>query len=663
MRVSNPVRLNKKRAAIAAAFVCILIFVQVNTVSAQCAIPAVYNVTGGGAYCQGNPGVFIGLDKSDEGVSYQLMQNTNEVGDPVAGTGTAISLGTSTIAGIYTIVATVSGEGCSSDMDGSAVVTVNQSPTVTIAADGPTIFCNGGAVTLAAPGGGNALQFNGVNNYVSIPNPVTEVFTIEAWIKTSANSFFGENAYEGNGIIWSDVGGGANDFTIAILNNRLSFFDGAGDFGTNGSIILNDGKWHHIAVVRDGRNAYTSLFVDGIPDGSNNADNVALNDNSNISIGGNTLDERYFEGSVDEVRIWNIARTQAEIQANMHAIISGTSSALSAYYKFDETTGTIASDASGNGNTGTLQNAPARVLSTASLMAFSNYLWSNGDTTSNIHATVSGNYTVSVTDSNGCMATSDVRTVTVNPLPATPYVTASGPVSFCTGDSVILTSSASLLNQWYRNGVLISGRKQNKTINRTGVVTISTANTSGCRSEQSAPVSVTVNPLPAKPVITVTLGTFCAGGKATLTIKKATVYQWYKDGTLISGATTRTYQTNAAGSYTVTVTNAKGCQNTSNAAVLLCASAAMANINTLQQLTSVVSPNPAMSDFTLLLQSGDRKTPVAIIVVDMYGKCVYEIKGMANQQYKFGQNFSPGSYMLRIMQGGEIKTTKIIKLK
>lgn len=87
------------------------------------------------------------------------------------------------------------------------------------------------------------------------------------------------------------------------------------------------------------------------------------------------------------------------------------------------------------------------------------------------------------------------------------------------------------------------------------------------------------------------------------------------------------------------------------------------NKNTPQQLTAEVLPNPTISDFTLLLQSADIKTPVAIMVVDIYGKYVYEIKGMANQQYKFGQNFSSGSYILRIMQGGEIKTIKIFKLK
>jgi hypothetical protein len=250
MRTCHAAISNKRMHAITTALICVFIFfTQINKANAQCAIPAIYNVTGGGAYCQGGSGVPVGLDNSEEGVNYQLLENETETSDPVEGTGAAISFGNQTTSGTYTVLASISGESCPSYMEGSAIVTVNQSPTVTVTASGATVFCNGGGVKLFAPGAGNALQFDGIDDYVSIINPVAEVFTIEAWIKTSASSLFGENAYEGNGIIWSDVGGGANDFTIAILNNNLSFFDGAGEAGTTGSIILNDGVWHHIAAV------------------------------------------------------------------------------------------------------------------------------------------------------------------------------------------------------------------------------------------------------------------------------------------------------------------------------------------------------------------------------------------------------------------------------
>ena len=74
--------------------------------------------------------------------------------------------------------------------------------------------------------------------------------------------------------------------------------------------------------------------------------------------------------------------------------------------------------------------------------AGTSYLWSNGATTRSINITVSGSYTVRVTNSGGCQSISTATVVTVNPLPATPTITAGGPTTFCTGGSVILTSSA-----------------------------------------------------------------------------------------------------------------------------------------------------------------------------------------------------------------------------
>ena len=181
MKPINSTFLNKRMLAVSVVLMCTFTFLgQINKVNAQCSTPIIYNVTGGGAYCSGGSGVAVGLDNSEADVSYQLTEGANEVGDPVAGTGDAINFGNQTTAGTYTIVAMNSGGGCTSDMAGNAIVTVNQSPTVTLKASGPTVFCSGGAVILSANGGGNALQFDGVDDYVSIPNPVTAIFTIEA---------------------------------------------------------------------------------------------------------------------------------------------------------------------------------------------------------------------------------------------------------------------------------------------------------------------------------------------------------------------------------------------------------------------------------------------------------------------------------------------------
>jgi hypothetical protein len=79
----------------------------------------------------------------------------------------------------------------------------------------------------------------------------------------------------------------------------------------------------------------------------------------------------------------------------------------------------------------------------------STYLWSTGETTQSISATASGSYSVRVTNAGGCQsAASSATVVTVNALPVTPTITAGSPTTFCTGGSVILTSSAGSGNLW-----------------------------------------------------------------------------------------------------------------------------------------------------------------------------------------------------------------------
>ena len=108
--------------------------------------PDSFNVTGGGAYCQGGLGVLISLDSSLVGTSYQLVYNfgTN-VGPPVAGTGSAISFGLQTIAGIYTVNATTS-NGCIRKMHGTATVTINPKPIADAGIDRVMVSCSSDSI-------------------------------------------------------------------------------------------------------------------------------------------------------------------------------------------------------------------------------------------------------------------------------------------------------------------------------------------------------------------------------------------------------------------------------------------------------------------------------------------------------------------------------------
>ena len=111
------------------------------------ALPETATVSGGGAYCSGGAGVAVGLSASQAGVEYQLRRNGNAVGAPVAGTGAALVFGNQTVAGTYTVDAQNTTTGCPATMSGSAVVTVDPTPSLDPVTAAP--ICTGGTTNIA----------------------------------------------------------------------------------------------------------------------------------------------------------------------------------------------------------------------------------------------------------------------------------------------------------------------------------------------------------------------------------------------------------------------------------------------------------------------------------------------------------------------------------
>ncbi len=129
-----------------------------------------------------------------------------------------------------------------------------------------------------------------------------------------------------------------------------------------------------------------------------------------------------------------------------------------------------------------------RVVLTAS--AGSSYVWKNGTTTlstttQTLNATTAGSYTVEVTNTNGCKATSEATTVTVNPLP-TSNISTTTPTTFCQGGSVVLTASAGSSYIWKNGNTTLSTTTQTLTANIAGSYTVEVTNSNGCKATSVA---------------------------------------------------------------------------------------------------------------------------------------------------------------------------------
>lgn len=136
------------------------------------ALPVVHNITGGGQYCAGDAGVPVGLDGSEAGVDYQLYDGVTPIGTPVAGTGSAISFGNQTLGTTFTAIATNTVTACASNMNGSAVVTVNPVPVVYTISGGGS-YCSGGAgVNIGLSGSDAGIEYQLYNGMSAVGAPM-----------------------------------------------------------------------------------------------------------------------------------------------------------------------------------------------------------------------------------------------------------------------------------------------------------------------------------------------------------------------------------------------------------------------------------------------------------------------------------------------------------
>jgi hypothetical protein len=175
--------------------------------------------------------------------------------------------------------------------------------------------------------------------------------------------------------------------------------------------------------------------------------------------------------------------------------------------------------------------------------AGASYLWSTTAITQSISANASGNYSVTVTDGNGCSTSASVS-VTVNALPGV-SVSASA-TAICQGDAAILTSSPCAGYLW-STGALT----QTISVNAAGTYSVMVTDTNGCSN--SASVSITVHALPSVSVTANGSASICQGDSVELTAGVFSSYLWS------TAAASASIYVNAAGSYSVTVTDTNGC--------------------------------------------------------------------------------------------------------
>jgi len=200
---------------------------------------------------------------------------------------------------------------------------------------------------------GNCLDFDGVDDYVLIADDnsldLTTYYTIEAWVKPTSFNWL-------TGIVSKYNSTTTTGYTLRSSTSAPYTglnFDGM----VSADDILTAGEWTHIAAVND--NGTRRLYIDGIEEALTGTAIVTLSNSDPVTIGVDYLAlPRFFDGKIDEVRIWNSARTEAQIQSNMNNALDGTEADLVGYWQLNEDSVNLAKDNKAN-NYGLLQNMTA----------------------------------------------------------------------------------------------------------------------------------------------------------------------------------------------------------------------------------------------------------------------------------------------------------------
>ena len=209
----------------------------------------------------------------------------------------------------------------------------------------------------------SALHFDGQQGYVDLGNPValqiTGSQTIEMWVKPA---HFGnrqhlyDKAYNGEGAI------------ILETDGHLTYYYGTqGNAASNGtdpfdSVLstqtLRLNTWAHIAIVRDLEANQLHWYINGDPAGQASAKYAAAASSAqSVSIAKGNGRADFFQGMMDEVRVWNRARSEKELNDTLAYRLEGNEAGLVAYWRFDENSGNTLYDQTDNTCDGTIHGA------------------------------------------------------------------------------------------------------------------------------------------------------------------------------------------------------------------------------------------------------------------------------------------------------------------
>lgn len=551
---------------------------------------------------------------------------------------------------------------------------------LSIQAHGPTVLCNGDSVLLTC--NKNAFNFQWYKNGVAISNENSG----SIWIHEAGNYVLRMWDAFGNDIESNEVDVLEGDAPVSIIASGTSICDGdsallsinvnagsaiAWSTGSNlSAIAATTSGWYHVSVL-DSLGCFSEdsleLAVYAHPDAKLFFSSLSIcdGDSARLYLDNNETGQ-WSNGAVDSVIYVKSAGHYSAVVTNSNGCSRATDTV---FVNVINTSISIIP----SGPLSTCSNQ--KITFSINYSSGTNYQWKDngvviqGATHPTFKPAETGNYTVSLTDSLGCITQSQPVMLTINKVPTAKY-TLTNQANTCNDSLVTFTanSGTGLSYQWYRNGIALPGMT-NKVFNSqvSGNYSVVVTNAWGCTKLSSA-IAI---PVPDPPATVQVMGNanICTGDSVKLVANSGIgyTYQWIRNNVTISGATSGFYYVKQKGFYKVVVTNTNGCSTTS-----LGKSITVGSCNITHRLSPepdfdlnqvAVYPNPFSQSFRIEFDNASEQMRWSLI--DITGRLFLSGEKEAHQQFMVinGNGLQQGMYFLILETPSQRRMIKLQKLE